>query len=136
LLECYLHLQAGRAPEAARACDQAATVIESLPPALTAITALDLFLRGAAQACVFVVGRPAGPGRPAESPGLRAHSDRAVADVLESHRRGYRIPVTIAMIARLLPDRQELRDLLLDMAFPEDPFRPDPAAETVGDQTP
>jgi hypothetical protein len=40
------------------------------------------------------------------------------------------------MVARLLPDRPELRLLLLDMAFPDEPFRPDPAAETVGDETP
>jgi hypothetical protein len=40
------------------------------------------------------------------------------------------------LVARVLPDRPELRDLLLDLAFPEDPFPPDPAAETVGDQTP
>src|SRR5262249_14089598 len=112
-LEYYLHLQAGRPTEAARAADAAATEIEGLPRPLGAV---EQFFRGAAHACAFVVGRPAGPGRPAEPPGLRDHSDRAVADVLESARTGFRAPIPTAMVARLLPDRPELRLLLLDLA--------------------
>jgi tetratricopeptide (TPR) repeat protein len=123
LVECYLYLQAGRGSEAARACDRAATEIESLAAPLNAG---ELFLRGGAHACVFVLGRPAGPGRPAEPPGLRSHSDRAVADILESARRGIRNPVATAMAVHLLPDRPELRLLLLDLAFPEDPFATEP----------
>jgi hypothetical protein len=132
LLEAYLHLQAGRRPEAAGAADRAATEIESLPPPLIAT---EQFLQGAVHAGFFVLGRPAGPGPPAEPPGLRAHSDRAVTDVLKSARRGYRDPVATAMVARLLPDRPELRLLLLDMAFPDDPFMSDPKAD-AGDPAP
>jgi tetratricopeptide (TPR) repeat protein len=132
LLESFLLLQAGRLPQAARASDRAATAIEGLPPPLSAT---ERFFRGAAHACFFAMGRPEGPGRPAEPPGLRTHSDQAVADVLEADRRGCRLPVASAMVASLLPDRPELRLLLLDQAFPDDPFMPDPTAD-AGDPVP
>ena len=126
LLQGFLHIQAGRLPEAARVVDRAATEIEGLPLPLDSI---ELWQRGAAHAGFYVFGRPAGPGRPAQPPGLREHADGAVADMLEADRRKYRDPVAMAMVASLLPDRRELRLLLMDQVFPEDPFQPKPGAD-------
>jgi serine/threonine-protein kinase len=126
LLESYILIQVGRLPAAAVAADRAATETDGLP---TPLVPDELFCRGAAHILLFVSGRPAGPGRPAEPPGLRARADRAVADILESDRMGYRRPDVLAMVVRLLPDRPELRHLLMDQVFPNDPFRPDSGSD-------
>ncbi len=75
------------------------------------------------------MGRPGGPDRGAQPPGLRADVEFAVAEILESDRLGFRNPVATAMIAQILPKRPELRLLIMDQLFPEDPFQPDPRAD-------
>ncbi len=126
LLESYILIRVGRLPAASGAADRAATEIDGLP---TPLFSADLFSRGAAHALLFVSGRPAGPSRPAEPPGLRANADRAVTDMLEADRRGFRRPDLSVMAVSLLPDRPELRNLLMDQLFPADPFRPEPGSD-------
>ena len=86
-------------------------------------------LRGAAHAFFFAVGRPAGPGRPVEHPGLKQHAERAIAEVREADRLGFRGPALTAMVNEILGGRSEIQDLIMDQIFPIDPFRPEPGSD-------
>jgi hypothetical protein len=84
---------------------------------------------GTAHAFFFAVGRPAGPGRPVEQPGLQQHAERAIAEVREADRLGFRRPTITALINEILGGRSELQLLRMDQLFPADPFEPEPGSE-------
>jgi serine/threonine-protein kinase len=127
LLETMVQVKLGRMSDAANGAEQFAGEVERLKPPLNPV---ERFFDGAAHALFFVLGRPfAGSGRISQPPGLMAHADRAVAEILEADRLGFRNPTATAMAAQLLPGRTELRDLLMDQRFPADPFVSDPSIE-------
>jgi serine/threonine protein kinase len=125
-IEAYLDLKAGRLPEAARTADLAAAELERLKLPLSH---QERFSVAIAHTLTYLLGRPAGPGRPAEAPGFPARADRAVADVLEANRMGYRIPNVVVMIDQVLGGRPELQLLLMDQVFPAEPFQPVPTRD-------
>jgi tetratricopeptide (TPR) repeat protein len=165
LIEALIHLKAGRASEAARITDRAARVVEGLKPPFSPTdrmhravvhglfhvmgrTPQERFYRAAVHGLSSMLGRPAGPGLSiagllmealihlAEPPGLRQHADRAVAEMLEADRMGFRSPSLTAIIAQLVPGRPEIRLLLMDQLFPADPFEPLDTAKDGTDATP
>jgi hypothetical protein len=87
------------------------------------------FFLGVAHAFFYAMGRPAGPGRSADPPGLPEHAERAVAGLRESDRLGYRLPGATAMVDQLLGGRPEIKLLIMDQLFPVDPFRPEPGSD-------
>ena len=105
--------------EAARAADQAAAAIEESKLSQLGV---DRFCLGAAHAFFFAVGRPAGPGRPDEHPGLQQHAERAIAEVREAVRLGFRRPMLTAMVDQILGGRSELQLLLMDQLLPRRPI--------------
>jgi hypothetical protein len=153
LIEAIIHLKAGRASEAARITDRAARLVEGLKPPFSPLeqchrafvhglfhvmgrTPQERFYRAAVHDLSSMLGRPAGPGRSAEPPGLRQHADRAVAEMLEADRMGFRNPSVTAIIAQLVPGRPEIQLLLMDQLFPADPFQPLDTAKDETDATP
>ncbi len=125
LIEGLINLRAGNAGTASQIGEQVVVMIENMTPPWVGG---DQFCLGAAHTLFFATGRPAGRGRPAEPPGLRAHADRAVALVLDASRLGYQNPSATRMVLQVLGGRAELQALLMDQVFPADPFAPDPGA--------
>jgi tetratricopeptide (TPR) repeat protein len=126
LIEAMVALRSRSPAAAAQAADRAATLLEVLSPPPHPREPL---LLGAAHAFFHAVGRPAGPNRPADPPGLVSHADSASARVLEAQRLGYRHPGVTAMVNQLLGGRPELQLLLMDQRFPANPFQPEPDSE-------
>jgi serine/threonine protein kinase len=123
LIEAMVAIKRGQPSEASRLADRAAALLENLGP-LTSFVDEPFFL-GAAHAFFYAVGRPAGPGRPADPPRLPAHADRAIALVREADGMGYRLPTVTAMVDLLLGGRPEMKLLIMDQVFPIDPFQPE-----------
>ncbi len=123
LIEAMVALRRGQPSEASRLADRAAALLEKLGPLTSFID--EPFYLGVAHAFFYAVGRPAGPGRPADPPRLPVHSDRAIALVREADRMGYRNPGATAMVNLLLGGPPEMKPLIMDQVFPIDPFRPD-----------
>jgi serine/threonine-protein kinase len=126
LIETMVALRRGQPGEASKLADEVAVYLEALGP--WSFSAEPMCL-GAAHAALYAVGRPAGPGRPADPPGLPAHADRAIALVRESNGLGYRNPAVMAMINQVLGGRPELQPVLMDQLFPVHPFAPEPGSE-------
>ena len=126
LAETMLQVKLGRMTDAATGAEQFAGEVERLKPPLNPV---ERFFHGSVHVLFFVLGRPAGSGRMSQPPGLTAHADRAVAEILEADRLGFRNPTATAMTVQLLPGRTELRLLLMDQRFPADPFMSDPSIE-------
>jgi serine/threonine protein kinase len=125
LIEAMVALRRGQPNEASQLADRAAALVENLDT--LASFSQEPFFLGAAHAFFYAVGRPAGPGRPADPPRLPVHSDRAIALVREAVRMGYRNAGATAMINLLLGGPPEMKPLLMDQVFPFDPFRPEPS---------
>jgi hypothetical protein len=126
LVEAFLLVQSNRPAEAAQAVDRAEA---SLGPIKPPLFDYEQFCLGCIHAFRYLLGRPSSPGRPAEPPGLREHSDRAVAAMMQVVHGRYQFSTAVEMVAQLLPDRPELRPLVMDQYFPDDPFQPDPDAQ-------
>jgi hypothetical protein len=120
LVESLLDLQEGREREASRAADEAAGELQGLRPPLLHQERFDL---GLAHALLYAAGRPAGPSRPGEPPGLREHAERAIAELTTADRMGFRYPTITARVDEILGHRPEIRIMLLDQLFPVDPFQ-------------
>jgi tetratricopeptide (TPR) repeat protein len=120
LVESLLDLQEGRVREASRAADEAAGELEGLKPPLLHQEHFDL---GLAHALLYAAGRPAGPGRPAEPPGLSEHAERAIAELTAADGMGFRYPTITARVDEILGHRPGIHALLVDQLFPVDPFR-------------
>jgi tetratricopeptide (TPR) repeat protein len=125
LIEAYLNLRAGRVSEASRVAELAAAGFQALKAPLSNQEHASL---GCIEALFFATGRQLAADRPAESAGLRHHAERASSEILEAHRMGYQVPAVTAIVDGLLGGRPELRLLLMDQVFPEDPFQPEPGA--------
>jgi hypothetical protein len=119
LVESLLDFQEGRVSDASRAADEAAGELEGLKPPLLHQERFDL---GLAQALLYAAGRPAGPGRPAEPPGLSEHAECAIAELTIADRMGFRYPTITTRVDELLGRRPEIHSLLMDQLFPFDPF--------------
>jgi hypothetical protein len=126
LIEAMVALRRGQPSEASRLADRAAALLENLGPLTSFID--EPFFLGAAHAFFYAVGRPAGPGRPADPPRLPVHSYRAIALVREAGRMGYRNLGPTGMINLLLGGPPEMKPLIMDQVFPFDPFRPEPSS--------
>ena len=133
LLEGLVRFRGARRAEAAEAFERSATQIGLLKPPLHGA---EHFLLSGLHASFYIAGRPAGPGRPTEPPGLAEHADRAVAEIREMIRLGRRDPVGTSLIAQLIPERPELGDLVMDQVFPDDPIPPDPGSAEEDPQGP
>ena len=116
----------GPGADASRAAEQAA---ERLADGRAGWPGTERFYHGAVHGFFYVLGRPKGPGRPAEPPGLKEHADRAIAEAREADRLGYRNPQAMAMLNQLIGRPPAMRLLLMDQIFPADPFRPEPGSD-------
>ena len=124
-LHSYLAFGAGRAADAARSIERAAAVLEpiDLNPGAT-------WLMGAIHMMWYLQGRSAAPGRPAEPPGRPEHATRSIALVRQAAERGYvDVNLTAAFFGPVLGHLPEFQRLMMDLAFPNDPFVPEPDAE-------
>ena len=119
-------LQSGRAPDASRAAEQAA---ERLDDGRVGPPGGERFCHGAVHGFFYALGRPKGPGRPAEPPGLKEHADRAIAEAQEADRLGYRNPGVMALLNQLIGGPPAMQLVLMDQLFPFDPFQPEPGSE-------
>ena len=126
LIRALILLQSGRAPDASRAAEQAA---ERLDDGRAGSPGWERFCHGAVHGFFYALGRPKGPGHPAEPPGLKEHADRAIAEAREADRLGYRSPQTMAMLNQLIGRPPAMQLLLMDQLFPFDPFQPEPVSE-------
>jgi serine/threonine-protein kinase len=129
LTEAFILVKSKRPAEATQAVERADASLDLIKPPLFHY---EQFCVGAKHAFWYLLGRPPGPGRPAEPPGFREHSDRAVAELTQVVRGRYQFPTGVEMVARLLPDRPELQLLVMDQHFPNDPFMPDLNARDDG----
>ena len=126
LIRALILLQSGRAPGASRAAEQAA---ERLDDGRAGFPGWERFCRGAVHGFFYALGRPKGPGRPAEPPGLKDHADRAIAEAQAADRLGYRNPRVMAMLNQLIGRPPAMQLVLMDQLFPFDPFQPEPGSE-------
>ncbi len=133
LIRGLILLQSGRAADASRAVERAAELLEDKR---TGWLSIERFYTAAVHGFFYALGRPDGPGRPAEPPGLKEHADRAIAESWEAARRGYRNPQAFAMLNEVLGRPPAMQLLLMDQVFPEDPFQPAAEAQHAGDETP
>jgi hypothetical protein len=127
LVESLLDFEEGRVREASWAADEAAAELKGLEPPLLHQEHFDL---GLAHALLYAAGRPAGPGRPAEPPGLTERAERAIAELTTADRMGFCYPTITARVIELLGRRPEIPSSLMDQLFPVDPFR---TADTDGE---
>jgi tetratricopeptide (TPR) repeat protein len=126
LVEAFLLVKSNRPAEAVQAVERAEASLELIKPPLFDYEQFGL---GTIHAFWYLLGRPSSPGRPAEPPGLRDHSNRAVAEITRAVQGRFVFPTTVEMVAQLLPDRPELQLLVMDQHFPGDPFVPAPDAK-------
>jgi hypothetical protein len=121
LVEAFLLVKSDRPAEATSAVNRAEASLQHFEPPLLDY---EQFCLGVVHAFRYLLGRPSGPGRPAEPPGLREHSDRAVAEIMQVVHGRFDFPTAVWIVAQLLPDRPEIQLLMMDQDFPDDPFAP------------
>jgi tetratricopeptide (TPR) repeat protein len=119
LIEAFLLVKSDRPAEATPAVNRAEASLQHFEPPLLDY---EQFYLGTVHAFRYLLGRPSSHGRPAEPPGLREHSDRAVAEIMQVVHGRFVFPTAVEMAAQLLPDRPELQLLVMDQRFPDDPF--------------
>ena len=115
--------QMRRYPESRREYQHAVTLLERIPNPLLS----DIYNLGCAHARLATPGDPAGRApTPEEESDARAHADLAMAALRRSVAAGYRNLLSLRTDPDLDPlrSRHDFRMLLLDAAFPDDPFAP------------
>ena len=126
-LHSYLAFGAGRTAEAARSVERAAALLEplDLPPDMT-------WIMGAIHMLWYLQGRPDAPAGPPSPPDDPSTPPRPSPWSDRPPSRGYvDLNLTAGFFGPVLGHLPEFQQMMMDLQFPADPFRPESGSEDV-----